>query len=118
MTDQAPLPFEDLAPVAKQATDAETAAAFLAANPALRRWLIDQAIEHDRIGIRVPIKYLVEAARVAQHKAQLVRTAKSPWLINNSWVAYFARILMAEEPRLEGYFTIRHAQFDEEAAAA
>lgn len=118
MTDQTPLPFEDLAPVAKQATDADTAAAFLAANPALRRWLIDQAIEHDRIGIRVSIKYLVESARVKHRKAQIRRSADSPWLINNSWVAYFARILMAEEPRLDGYFTIRHAQFDEEAAAA
>lgn len=106
------LPFPDLAPVARQETHADTAAAFLEANPELRRWLIFQALEHDRIGIKVGIKFLVESARVKHHKLQMHRSTQSPWLIDNSWTAYFARILMAEEPRLAGYFTTRQAKHE------
>lgn len=82
-----------------------------AANPQIYDALRRFALEAKRSGRpRIGIKMLYE--RVRWHTT--VETRDDTFKLNNNWHAFYARLLMQQEPELQGFFETRHAQADEE----
>lgn len=78
---------------------------FHAANPhvyaALRRLALDAAGRGRRLGIAM----LFEVLR--WHYAMHTADAASEWKLNNNYRAFYARLLMDQEPELRNYFETR-----------
>lgn len=88
-------------------SDAETLAerfeVFHAANPHVFQALRQMALRASRSGQRVGVKTLYEALRWHW----LSSTAGDAFKLNNSFTAFYARLLMDAEPELAGYFETR-----------
>ena len=101
-----PLPPTAPANHARGATLEEQFAAFHAANPHGYRALRRKALDLVRRGRRrIAIKMLIEVLRY-EHDMTTV-DAHSEFKINNSYAPFFARLLMDNEPELDGAFEIR-----------
>lgn len=80
------------------------------ANPHVYRILVDLAREwvrrtgRHRVGIRA----LMERAR---WELSIQTTDEAP-VLNNSWSPYYARLIMRQEPDLDGLFELRRAAAD------
>ena len=99
-----PLPFPNLAPIPVQATHAESAAAFAAANPELMAWWADTARSIHAEGDRVGMKHLVEVARWEHRK---IRRTDETFRLNNNWTSHLVRIITATHPDLADVFELR-----------
>jgi hypothetical protein len=47
-----------------------------------------------------------------------VEASGDDWRLNNNYRPYYARLLMQQEPQLQGFFALRTAKADEEWSAA
>lgn len=75
------------------------------ANPHVYEALRRFALEAKRAGReRLGMKALYE--RVRWYTA--VESQGEPWKLNNSYTAFYARLLMQNEPELAGFFETRH----------
>ena len=84
-------------------TTAERFEAFHAANPHVYRCLREKALELRRQGItRWGIKGLWEVVRWSR-----ARTTGDFRKLNNNFPAFYARLLMRQEPELAGFFETR-----------
>ena len=45
------------------------------------------------------------------------RDSSSPWKINNNYAPYYARLVMSQEPELQGFFNVRSALADNQEPA-
>lgn len=80
-----------------------------AENPQIYRLLLRFALEAKQAGrIRLGIKMLYE--RVRWHTT--VETHGDEFKLNNNYHAYYARLLMQQEPTLRGFFETRKAKAD------
>ncbi|MGE3276756.1 MAG: hypothetical protein AB7O67_16715 [Vicinamibacterales bacterium] len=94
--------------------DPVTWANFLAyhqANPQIYDKLRDFALEakaagRERLGIAVIFE------RLRWYTAVEARQDGEPWKVNNSWRAFYARLLMEQEPELDGFFETRRSHAD------
>ena len=78
--------------------------AFHAANPAVYDWLRANALALKRRGReRYSMKTLLEVLRWHHD----VETDSTDFKLNNNFTAYYARLLMQEEPELDGFFELR-----------
>lgn len=103
MADQLSLVFD-----AERATQFE---AFHEANPRVYETLLHLSREWLRRmgGRKCGIGALYEVARW-----QIALETNDPdFKINNNWRAWYARLLMANHPELEGMFDLRHSEADE-----
>lgn len=89
-------------------------AVYHAENPAVYAALRRFALEAKRAGRhRLGINALVE--RVRWYTA--VEAVGDSFKINNSFAPHYARLLMATEPELAGFFETRKSRADDEVAA-
>lgn len=84
--------------------------AFHRANPFVYRTLVQLAREWvNRTGQRkLAIKTLYEVARWNL----ILETSDAEFKLNNSYTAFFARLIMAQEPDLAGMFDLRVSEAD------
>ena len=82
--------------------------AFHAANPHVYDKLRELALQVRSAGQRMGIAALFERLRWLSR----VETAGDPYRLNNSYRAYYARLLMEREPSLRGSFTTRTDRTD------
>lgn len=95
------------------ATLAERFEIFHQANPGVFRALVRLAMERRRAGItRGRIKALFEILR-DRHELE---TRGDDWKLNNSYTAFYARLMMDTVPELRGWFETRRQTAVEEAA--
>lgn len=100
------LPFPDLVYPDPAPTYAEAAANFARANPWLMERFAEQARRRKALGRKVSMKNLIERARW-DWEDQVAADSSSQWKLNNNWTAYLARIVMATNPDLAGFFSTR-----------
>jgi hypothetical protein len=93
-------------------TLADRFAAFHASNPhvadALETLAEQWLARHERVGM----KALVERLRWESG----IRTEGSVWKLNNSWPAFYSRLLLERRPEWAGRIQTRRAQADEAVA--
>lgn len=80
-------------------------AAFHAANPHVYDALRRLALQLARRGQRMGIKALFEVLR--WQYAMTTSDASSDYKLNNNYTSFYARLLMGQEPELDGYFETR-----------
>ena len=105
---QLELPFVDVQPITAvysppEATITERFERFHEANPHVYDALRDMALWLKGQGKRAGIKLLFEQLRWLA----LIQTDGEPYKLNNDFTAHYARLLMADEPQLDGFFQIR-----------
>lgn len=112
---QIPLPFDPLVQpeVPKDATIRQRFEAFHKANPHVYGHLVRLALDirqrgHDKWGI-------ANLFEVLRWESALYTTG-DPYRLNNNFRAWYARILMADNSELEGFFEVRklHARGSED----
>lgn len=81
-------------------------------NPALYAALRFFALGVVRAGKRVGIKALIERARWEVMLSTTPNDVLTRWKVNNSYAPAYARLLMEQEPELEGFFETRKAAVD------
>lgn len=90
--------------VSREATIQERFEAFHASNPRVYRALRELALAMVRAGVRhYGIKGLVEKVRWEF----TMQTQGQPFKICNSYTSRYARLLVRNEPELEGFFELR-----------
>lgn len=105
---QMQLPFIDVRPIRPiqmdpEATIAERFQAFHEANPHVYEALRDMALWLKDQGKRAGMKLLFEQLRWLS----LIQTDGEPYKLNNDFTGRYARLIMEQEPQLDGYFEIR-----------
>ena len=91
----------------RDATIQQRFAAFHAANPHIYELLRRMALDMQRLGVRrYGMKGLFEVLRWRW----AVQTQGEEFKLNNNYTAHYARLLMANEPRLAGFFELRELQ--------
>lgn len=114
MTHSAQLSLFDTRPISEPdytdcQTIAERFAAFHGRNPQVYRALRDMALELRRRGHRqYGIKALFEVLRFES----AMQTHGDTFKLNNNYTALYARLLMDNEPELEGFFELRRRTAD------
>lgn len=89
-------------------------ATYHADNPHIYVKLREYALEAKRAGRkRLSINLLFERLRWYT----TVETQGDEFKLNNNWRAYYARLLMTQEPQLAGMFETRRSKADEDIAA-
>lgn len=97
----------DLIPVQgveKRETIRETFEDFHAANPHVYEYLREYALMVKRAGRRIGMKALFERLRWDYLVSTVTNTG---FKLNNNYTAYYARLLMENEPELRGFFETR-----------
>lgn len=79
---------------------------FHAANPHVYTALRYVALWCVRNGRKMGMKAIYERVRWEYS----VQTDEEPYRLNNNYTAYYARLLMADEPELAGYFETRRTR--------
>ena len=96
-------------PMIRGATLAQRWEAFHRLNPqvfaAIERQALRLAAQGEK---RIGVKAIAEDLRRGR-----LATTGDDWRINNSWPAFYARLLVAKHPRLEGVIEMRRAVADE-----
>ncbi len=102
---QLELPFVDIHPIqpVHDEPDATITERFDAANPHVYQALRDMAMWLKDQGKQAGIKLLFEQLRWLA----LIQTDGEAYKLNNIYTALYARALMEQEPRLDGFFEIR-----------
>lgn len=89
--------------------------AFHEANPQIYRELETRAMrEHERGSKRLSIAKLAEQLR----EDYAVTSVADSYKINNSWRAFYARLLMHRHPAMDGKFELREQRKDREQSRA
>lgn len=99
-------------PMIRGATLADRFDAFHKCNPhvfaAIERQALRLAAQGEK---RIGVKAITEDLRRGR-----IATTGDDWRLNNSWPAFYARLLVAKHPRLEGVIEMRRAVADEVTA--
>jgi hypothetical protein len=86
---------------------------FHAANPGVYLELRDLALDlKDRGRKFYGIMALLNVVR--WQRAIRTTTADDDYKVNNNWAPFYARLLMSENPELDGFFQLRRAEADVE----
>ena len=100
------LPIE---PVEKQATLDETFEEFHERNPHIYHRLVEYALMVKRAGRKIGMKALFERLRWDY----MIQTRfKGDYKLNNNYTSRYARLLMEQEPELDGFFETRELRHD------
>lgn len=83
-------------------------AAFSGDNPHIYELLVELALQNKRTGKHRTMKGLFEDLR----SMDSVKTNGKPFKMDNDMTPYYARLIMAQEPELAGYFRLRHSRGD------
>lgn len=87
---------------------------FHKANPHIYREIVRRVSALTRAGVsRVGIAMVFEVMRYDH----LISTQGEPWKLNNTYRAYYVRLLMKEHPHLAGLIETRRSRADEMKAA-
>jgi hypothetical protein len=99
--------FEIQTPSYHGMTQEEAFQAFHEANPHVYENLRKLALEHysQRPGDQIGMKYLFEILRY-NYRTRTERP-ENEFALNNNFTAYYARLLMSQEPKLRGVFELR-----------
>jgi len=96
--------FLPIVPAESGLTIEESFGLFHHANPHIYRLLRTMALDYKSAGnSRCGMKMLWEALRYSSG----VATRGEPYKLNNNYTALYARLLMRQEPELQGFFEVR-----------